>query len=57
VLLAPAYYVLVLLDADTFFRLVILVHVVVSCEEMAITYILDRPRTNVRSVFSLRARI
>jgi hypothetical protein len=55
--MAPAYYVLVLLDVDTFFRLVILVHVVVSCEEMAITYILDRPRTNVRSVFSLRARI
>lgn len=57
VLMAPAYYVLVLLDADGFFRLVILFNVLVSCEEIAITYILDRPRSNVRSVFSLRAHI
>ncbi len=54
VLMAPAYYMLVLLDADWFFRGVILLHVIVACEEIAITLILDRPRSNVRSVFSLR---
>lgn len=57
VLMAPAYYMLVLLDADGFFRAVILLHVLVACEEIAITIILDRPRSNVRSVFNLRTGV
>ncbi len=57
VLMAPAYYMLVLWDADGFFRAVILLHVLVACEEIAITLILDRPRSNVRSVFCLRTGI
>lgn len=57
VLMAPAYYMLVLLDVDGFFRGVILLHVLVACEEIAITLLLDRPRSNVRSVFSLRADV
>jgi CDP-diacylglycerol--glycerol-3-phosphate 3-phosphatidyltransferase len=56
-LMAPAYYMLVLLDADGFFRAVILLHVLVACEEIAITIILDRPRSNVRSVFNLRTGV
>lgn len=53
VLMAPAYYVLILTDADSFFRVVILFHVLVALEEMAITYILNQPRSNVGSVFYL----
>lgn len=55
VLMAPAYYVLILTDADSFFRVVILFHVLVALEEMAITYILNQPRSNVGSVFYLRS--
>ena len=55
VLMAPAYYVLILTDADSFFRMVILFHVLVALEEMAITYILNQPRSNVGSVFYLRS--
>ena len=55
VLMAPAYYVLILTDADSFFRVVILFHVLVAVEEMAITYILNQPRSNVGSVFYLRS--
>jgi phosphatidylglycerophosphate synthase len=54
VLMAPAYYMLVLWGADQFFRGVILLHVLVACEEIVITLLLSRPRSNVRSVFSLR---
>ena len=53
VLIAPAYYVLILADADSFFRVVILFHLLVAAEEMAITFILNRPRSNVGSVFYL----
>jgi phosphatidylglycerophosphate synthase len=53
VLMAPAYYVLILADADSFFRVVILFHLLVAAEEMAITFILNRPRSNVGSVFYL----
>ena len=53
VLMAPAYYVLILADADSFFRVVILFHLLVAAEEMAITFILNRPRSNVDSVFYL----
>ena len=55
VLMAPAYYVLILTDADSFFRVVILFHVLVAVEEMAITSILNQPRSNVGSVFYLRS--
>jgi len=55
VLMAPAYYVLILADADSFFRVVILFHLLVAAEEMAITFILNRPRSNVGSVFYLRS--
>ena len=55
VLMAPAYYVLILTDADSFFRVVILFHVLVAVEEIAITYILNQPRSNVGSVFYLRS--
>ena len=57
VLKAPAYYVLILTDADSFFRVVILFHVLVAVEEMAITYILNQPRSNVGSVFYLRSEL
>ncbi|MGB2041372.1 MAG: CDP-alcohol phosphatidyltransferase family protein [Porticoccaceae bacterium] len=57
VLMAPAYYVLILTDADSFFRVVILFHVLVAVEEMAITYILNQPRSNVGSVFYLRSEL
>ena len=53
VLMAPAYYVLILADADSFFRVVILFRLLVAAEEMAITFILNRPRSNVGSVFYL----
>ena len=53
VLMAPAYYVLILADADSFFRVVILFHLLVAAEEMAITFILNLPRSNVGSVFYL----
>ena len=53
VLMAPAYYVLILADADSFLRVVILFHLLVAAEEMAITFILNRPRSNVGSVFYL----
>ena len=54
VLIAPAYYLLVLYDYQDFFRLVILFHLIVAVEEMAITLILKRPRTNIHSIFQLR---
>ena len=57
VLIAPAYYVLILTDVDSFFRVVILFHVLVAVEEMAITYILNQPRSNVSSVFYLRSEV
>jgi|TARA_B110000285_G_scaffold235477_1_gene317447 CDP-diacylglycerol--glycerol-3-phosphate 3-phosphatidyltransferase len=54
ILIAPAYYVLILWGVDGFFRVVILFHVLVAAEEMAITFILAEPRSNVRSFWSLR---
>lgn len=53
VLMAPAFYVLTLTANDLLFRGVILFHVLVAFEEMAITAMLDKPKTNVRSVFHL----
>jgi CDP-diacylglycerol--glycerol-3-phosphate 3-phosphatidyltransferase len=56
VLIAPAYYLLVLYEYQTFFQLVILFHLLVAVEEMAITLILKRPKTNIHSIFQLRDR-
>jgi CDP-diacylglycerol--glycerol-3-phosphate 3-phosphatidyltransferase len=53
VLIAPAYYVLILYAADDFFRLVIMFHVLVAVEEMMITLMLKQQRSNVGSVLSL----
>ncbi|EAS46992.1 probable phosphatidylglycerophosphate synthase [gamma proteobacterium HTCC2207] len=53
VLMAPAFYLLTLMDADLFFNAVIIFHIIVAFEEMAITSVLNHPRSNVRSVFSL----
>ena len=44
VLIAPAYYMLILIDADTWFRLVILFYLLVAAEEILITLVLkSRP--------------
>ena len=53
VLMAPAFYLLTLIGADLFFNAVIVFHIVVAFEEMAITSALTRPQSNVRSIFSL----
>jgi phosphatidylglycerophosphate synthase len=53
VLMAPAFYLLTLVGADLFFNAVIVFHVIVAFEEMAITSVLTGPRSNVRSIFSL----
>ena len=53
VLMAPAFYLLTLIGADLFFNAVIIFHIIVAFEEMAITSVLTRPRSNVRSIFSL----
>lgn len=53
VLIAPAYYVLILYGSDDFFRLVILFHILVAIEEMAITMMLKQRRSNVGSVLML----
>ena len=56
-LFAPAYYLLILGGDDRFFRIVIFFHVLVALEEIAITLILRHPRSDVRSVFSLRGEV
>ena len=53
VLMAPAFYSLVLLDWELFFQAVIVLHIVVAFEEMAITSFLTKPRTNVSSVLKV----
>ncbi len=53
VLLAPAFYSLTLLGWDLFFQAVIVLHVVVAFEEMAITFLLERPRSNVASILTI----
>lgn len=56
VLIAPAYYMLILIDADTWFRMVILFYLLVAAEEILITLILKSPATNVSSVWRLIRR-
>ncbi len=53
VLMAPAFYSLTLLGWDLFFQAVIIFHVVVAFEEMAITSVLGRPRSNVISILTI----
>ncbi|MGB1333623.1 MAG: CDP-alcohol phosphatidyltransferase family protein [Porticoccaceae bacterium] len=53
VLIAPAFYLLVLYDEQTFFRLVIIFHVLVAMEEIAITMLLKKPKTNVASILTI----
>ena len=53
VLIAPAFYLLVLTDNQLFFRAVIVFHALVALEEIGITFILKQPRTNVGSIISL----
>ena len=53
VLIAPAFYLLVLYDEQTFFRLVIIFHVLVAMEEIAITMMLKNPKTNVASILTI----
>ena len=53
ILMAPAYYLLILWDTELFFRAVILLRVLVAVEEIAITFALKRPKSNVDSVFFL----
>ena len=53
VLIAPAFYLLVLADNQLFFRLVIIFHVIVAIEEIAITFLLKKSKTNVASILSI----
>lgn len=53
VLMAPAFYSLTLLGWELFFQAVIIFHIVVAFEEMAITSVLSRPRSNVISILSI----
>ena len=53
VLIAPAYYILILIDGDTWFRLVILFYLLVAAEEILITMILKFPANNVGSAWRL----
>ncbi len=53
VLIAPAYYLLILSDNQLFFRVVIVLHGLVAIEEMVITLMLKHPKTNVGTVFQL----
>ena len=47
VLMAPAFYLLTLVGADLFFNAVIVFHVIVAVEEMAITSVLTGPRKTI----------
>jgi CDP-diacylglycerol--glycerol-3-phosphate 3-phosphatidyltransferase len=53
VLIAPAFYWLILYDEQAFFRLVIIFHILVAVEEIGITFILRQPRTNVASILTI----
>ena len=54
-LIAPAFYLLILNDQQLFFRLVIVLHVVVALEEIAITFFLKKSETNVASILIILA--
>lgn len=52
-LIAPAFYLLILSDKQLFFRAVIFLHVVVALEEVAITFLLKKPKTNIASILTI----
>lgn len=52
-LIAPAFYCLVLYDEQLFFRAVIVLHVVVALEEIAITFLLKKSKTNIASILTI----
>ena len=54
ILMAPAYYSLVLLDTSAFFRGVIFFHIWVALEEVFITFTLNKNHYNVATVFHAR---
>jgi phosphatidylglycerophosphate synthase len=54
VLMAPAFYLLTLMGADLFFDAVIVFHIIVALEEIAITSVLTQPRSDVTSIFCLK---
>lgn len=54
VLMAPAYYLLVLYDMSLLFRIVVLFHIWVAIEELIITFMLNRKYYNVPSLFHAR---
>ncbi len=54
ILMAPAYYSLVLLDTSVFFRGVIFFHIWVALEEVFITFTLNKNHYNVATVFHAR---
>ena len=54
ILMAPAYYSLVLLDTSSFFRGVIFFHIWVALEEVFITFTLNKNDYNVATVFHAR---
>lgn len=51
VLMAPAYYLLVLYDMSLLFRIVVLFHIWVAIEELIITFMLNRKYYNVPTLF------
>lgn len=52
-LIAPAYYLLIIMGADIWFRVVILLYLLVAIEEVVITYLLRHSRTNISSAWAL----
>ncbi|MDF1833213.1 MAG: CDP-alcohol phosphatidyltransferase family protein [Porticoccaceae bacterium] len=54
ILMAPAYYSLVLLDTSIFFQGVIFFHIWVALEEVFITFTLNKNYYNVATVFHAR---
>ncbi|MEH6637900.1 MAG: CDP-alcohol phosphatidyltransferase family protein [Porticoccaceae bacterium] len=54
VLMAPAYYLLVLYDMSLLFRIVVLFHIWVAIEELIITFMLNRKYYNVPTLFHAR---
>jgi len=54
ILMAPAYYSLVLLDTSSFFRGVIFFHIWVALEEVFITFTLNKNHYNVATLFHAR---
>ena len=52
-LIAPAYYLLIIIDADVWFRVVVLLYLLVALEEIVITCLLSHSRTNISSAWTL----